>query len=48
MASEVLDAVRSTTVGLDQFIDRWVARLTRRKQPWPAAPPALRTVQAEP
>jgi hypothetical protein len=45
--SEVLDALRSQTVGLDQFIDRWVARLTRRKQPWPAAPPALRTAQGE-
>ena len=46
--SEVLDALRSQTVGLDHFVDRWVARLTRRKQPWPAAPPALRTARAEP
>jgi hypothetical protein len=48
VASEALDALRSQAVGLDQFIDRWVGRLTRRKQPWPAAPPALRTVRAEP
>jgi len=46
--SEALDALRSQAVGLDQFIDRWVGRLTRRKQPWPAAPPALRPAQAEP
>jgi uncharacterized RDD family membrane protein YckC len=31
MAAEALDAVRSQAVGLDQFIDRWVARLLRRK-----------------
>jgi hypothetical protein len=47
VASEALDALRSQAVGLDQFIDRWVGRLTRRKQPWPAAPPALRTARAE-
>ena len=47
-ASDVLDALRSQTVGLDQLIDRWVGRLTRRKQPWPAAPPALRTARAGP
>ena len=45
--SEVLDALRSQAVGLDRFIDHWVARLTRRKQPWPAAPPALRTARVE-
>ena len=46
--SEALDALRSQAVGLDQFIDHWVGRLTRRKQPWPAAPPALRMARAEP
>jgi hypothetical protein len=46
--SEALDALRSQAVGLDQFIDRWVGRLTRRKQPWPAAPPALRAARIEP
>jgi hypothetical protein len=48
LATDALDALRAQTVGLDQFIDRWVARLTRRKQPWPDAPPALRTSQAGP
>jgi len=41
VASEALDAARSTTVGLDQFIDRWVQRALRRKQPAPVAPRAL-------
>ena len=40
-ASEVLDAGRSQAVGLDQFIDRWVQRALRRKQPAPMAPRAL-------
>ena len=48
MAAEALDAVRSGAVGLDQFVDRWVKRLIRPKQPWPAAPPALLAAQAEP
>lgn len=48
MAAEALDAVRSGAVGLDGFVDRWVRRLIRPKQPWPAAPPALLSVQAEP
>ena len=30
MGTEFLDAVRSQTVGLDQFTDRWVRRLLRR------------------
>jgi hydrogenase maturation factor len=46
--SEALDALRSQAVGLDQFIDRWVSRLTRRKQSWPDAPPALRAARAAP
>jgi hypothetical protein len=41
VASDALDAARSTTVGLDQFIDRWVQRGLRRKQPAPSAPGAL-------
>lgn len=36
--SEALDAVRSQAVGLDGFVDRWVGRLLRRKQPGPVAP----------
>ncbi len=41
MGSEALDAVRSQVVGLDQFVDRRVQRLLRRKHPAPLAPPAL-------
>jgi hypothetical protein len=48
MTTEALDAVRSQAVGLDQFVDRGVRRLLRPKKPWPAAPPALLPVQAEP
>ena len=48
MTMEALDAVRSGAVGLDGFVDRWVRRVIRPKQPWPAAPPALLAVQAEP
>jgi hypothetical protein len=44
----VLNAARSQVVGLDQFIDRWVGRLLRRKHPGPVAPPALLPAQAEP
>ena len=40
-ATEALDAARSEAVGLDQFIDRWVQRALRRKQPAPVAPRAL-------
>jgi hypothetical protein len=51
MGSEALDAVRSQAVGLDQFVDRWVQRLLRRKHPAPSAPPAptaLLPARAEP
>jgi hypothetical protein len=48
MGAEALDAVRSQAVGLDQFVDRWVQRLLRRKHPAPAAPSALLPAQAEP
>ena len=47
VAAEALDAARSQTVGLDQFIDRWVQRLLRRKQPGPQMPPGLAAAQAE-
>ena len=47
-ASEALDAARSQAVGLDQFIDRWVQRALRRKQPAPVAPRALLDGQAAP
>ena len=46
--SEVLDAGRSTAVGLDRFIDRWVQRALRRKQPAPVAPRALLDGQETP
>ena len=48
MVTDALDAARSGAVGLDQFVDRWVKRIIRPKQPWPAAPPALLAAQAEP
>ena len=48
MGAEALDVVRSQAVGLDQFVDRWVQRLLRRKHPTPSAPAALVPVPAEP
>jgi hypothetical protein len=48
VASEALDAARSQAVGLDQFIDRWVGRLIRRKHPAPTAPAVLLAAQAKP
>ena len=48
MGAEALDAVRSQAVGLDQFVDRWVQRLLRRRHPAPPAPSALLPAQAEP
>jgi hypothetical protein len=47
VASEALDAARSQAVGLDQFIDRLVGRLVRRKHPGPPAPTVLLDAQAE-
>ena len=41
MATEALDAARSSAVGLDGFVDRWVGRVVRRRHPRPVAPPAL-------
>ena len=46
-ASEALDAARSQAVGLDQFIDRWVGRVLRRKGPGPLAPPVLLAAREE-
>ncbi|MFY9929206.1 MAG: hypothetical protein WAK82_14465 [Streptosporangiaceae bacterium] len=48
LVSEGLDGLRSQAVGLDQFIDRWVRRLLRRKHPWPAAPSAMLAPRAAP
>jgi predicted RNA-binding Zn ribbon-like protein len=47
MAAEALDAARGQAVRLDQFVDRWVQRLLRRRHPVPSAPPALLPAQAE-
>jgi hypothetical protein len=48
MGTEALDAVRSQAVGLDQFVDRWVQRLLRRKRPAASVPSAPLPAQAEP
>ena len=37
--SDVLDVVRSQTVGLDEFIARWIGRLRRRPYTGPPGPP---------
>jgi hypothetical protein len=39
VASDVLDVVRSQTVGLDEFIARWIGRLRRRPYSGPPGPP---------
>ncbi len=39
VASDALDMVRSQTVGLDEFIARWVGRLRRRPYAGPPGPP---------
>ena len=38
-AGEVLNVVRSQTVGLDEFIARWIGRLRRRPYAGPPGPP---------
>jgi hypothetical protein len=48
IGTEALDAVRSQAVGLDQWVDRWVQRILRRKRPAPPAPAALLPARAEP
>jgi hypothetical protein len=40
VASDLVDAVRSRTVGIDESIARWVARLRRRPYSGPPGPPA--------
>lgn len=44
IVTEALDSARGGAVGLDQWVDRWVTRLRRRKTPGPLAPPALLNV----
>ena len=39
VAGDVLNAVRSQTVGLDEFIARWIGRLRRRPYTGPPGPP---------
>ena len=39
VAGDVLNVVRSQTVGLDEFIARWVGRLRRRPYTGPPGPP---------
>ena len=47
-AGEVLDAVRSQTVGLDEFIARWIGRLRRRPYTGPPGPPDRPRPEAKP
>ena len=42
VAGEVLNVVRSQTVGLDEFIARWIGRLRRRPYAGPPGPPTGR------
>ncbi|HEY1278405.1 MAG TPA: hypothetical protein VGF22_01940 [Acidimicrobiales bacterium] len=46
VATQALDAVRSSGVGLDGFVQRWVDRVLGRHGDRPAGPPAL--VQTKP
>jgi len=39
LAGDALDVVRSQTVGLDEFIARWIGRLRRRPYTGPPGPP---------
>jgi hypothetical protein len=39
VAGDVLDVARSQTVGLDEFIARWIGRLRRRPYTGPPGPP---------
>jgi hypothetical protein len=39
VAGDVLDVVRSQSVGLDEFIARWIGRLRRRPYTGPPGPP---------
>jgi hypothetical protein len=46
VASDALDAVRSRTVELDEFIARWIGRLRRRPYTGPPGPPGGRQARA--
>jgi hypothetical protein len=46
MVSDGLDAVRSRTVELDEFIARWIGRLRRRPYTGPPIPPGGRQAKA--
>ena len=48
VASDALDVVRSQTVGLDEFIARWIGRLRRRPYTGPSGPPDGRRATAGP
>jgi hypothetical protein len=48
VASDVLDVVRSQTVGLDEFIARWIGRLRRRPYTGPPGPPDRLRARAGP
>jgi hypothetical protein len=39
IASNALDVVRSQTVGLDEFLARWIERLRRHRYTGPPGPP---------
>jgi len=45
-ASDALDAVRTRTVELDEFIARWIGRLRRRPYTGPPGPPGGRQARA--
>ena len=47
-AGEVLNVVRSQTVGLDEFIARWIGRLRRRPYTGPPGPPDRPRARAGP
>ena len=48
VASDALDVVRSQTVGLDEFIARWIGRLRRRPYTGPPGPPDRLQAKAGP
>ena len=48
VAGDVLNVVRSQTVGLDEFIARWIGRLRRRPYTGPPGPPDRQRPRAGP
>jgi hypothetical protein len=48
VAGDVLDVVRSQTVGLDEFIARWIGRLRRRPYTGPPGQPRRPRPEAGP